>query len=69
MSARYVIRQEYRVGPRGAVVTWRDGSVSTYAPYTVVMLDRMPLKIEGRLFRSSRHTSLGYEAPALEPVR
>ena len=65
-----VLRELYRVGPGGVRITWSNGSVSEYTAHTVVMLDRMPLKIEGRLYRLSReYGQLGYEAPALEPVK
>jgi hypothetical protein len=65
---RLSIGKLYRAGPGGVTVTWRDGSVSTYAARTIIVLDRLPLKVEGRLFRTTRTGALGYEAPRLEPV-
>jgi hypothetical protein len=59
----------YRVGSSGLKVTWRDGSVTTFQPQSVVTFSAVPLRIEGRLYRTTRSERLGYEAPALEPSR
>jgi hypothetical protein len=63
------LHKTYRVGSSGVRIVWRDGSVTTFSPYSVVTFSRVPLKIEGRLYRASRSSLLGYEAPSLEPVR
>lgn len=58
----------YRAGPRGARITWSDGTVSTLAARSVVTFDdQVPRKIEGRLFGVGHQGQPTYEAPALEP--
>jgi hypothetical protein len=65
---RVVVDKLYRAGPQQVVITWRDGSITTYPARALFVLERHPLRIRGRLFRVERGTALGYEAPALVPA-
>jgi len=65
MRAGYVTGQFYRAGPPGVVITWRDGSTTTYSARALVVLERQPLRVRGRLFRTTSSGTLAYEAPAL----
>ena len=56
----------FRAGSSGVRIVWRDGTETTYGPHSVVTFSRAPLRIEGRLYRVSRTTRLGYEAPSLD---
>ncbi len=67
MRAGYVTGQLYRAGPRGVVITWRDGSITTYSARALVLLEHQPLRVRGRLFRTTSNGTLAYEAPMLVP--
>jgi len=60
------LHKSYRAGSSGVRIVWRDGTVTTYPSYALVTFSRVPFRVEGRLYRVSRH--LGYEAPALRPA-
>jgi hypothetical protein len=65
MSLR--LGKTYRVGSSGVRITWRDDeTVTTHPPYSVITFSRVPLKVEGRLYRVTRAGALGYEAPRLK---
>jgi hypothetical protein len=65
MTGRVDTGATYRVGRGGVRITWRDGSTTSHLAGTTFVLDRPPLKIEGRLFRVTRRGTTSYEAPAL----
>lgn len=58
----------YRVGSTGARILWRDGSVTTHPPRSVITLLHVPERIEGRLYLVGLRSHLAYEAPSLEPA-
>lgn len=66
MLGRPEIGTVYRTGKDGLRVVYRDGKVDRHGPFSLVMFQRHPLKIEGRFYRVTQR-GLSYEAPALEP--
>jgi hypothetical protein len=66
MTGRVDTGATYRVGRGGVRITWRDGSTTSHSAGTTFVLERSPLRVNGRLFRVTRSGHLRYEAPRLE---